>query len=89
MLKKATRGRGERPLVIQADRFTHIGIVWGRRHRAAGVIRSKSRLEVRAKTYGKEDPLSHLTVLYRLFLRIEPELALGIVMLGEIEQDSG
>ena len=40
-------------------------------------------------THGKEDPLNHLAVLCRLFLRIEPELVLWIVMLGEIEQDGG
>ena len=36
------------------------------------VVRTKSHLAVKAKTHAKQEPLKHLTVVCRLFLRINP-----------------
>lgn len=37
----------------------------------------------------EEDPLQHLTVMLGLLQRVEPQLVILVIMLGQVEQDSG
>jgi hypothetical protein len=42
----------------------------------------------KSKTHSPKHPLQHLTILIRLFYRVEPELAFRVIMLLQIQQNS-